>query len=83
MMFAVKDTIGRVLREATVQSMIDDFEKELHIADVDRRLFGVYSPEHNLLSVHISKDGAEKNKTAFERNYKIEGYYVDCVMLRP
>ena len=30
MMFAVKDTIGRVLREADVQSMIDDFEKELH-----------------------------------------------------
>lgn len=31
MMFAVKDITGRVLREATVQSMIDDFEKELNI----------------------------------------------------
>ena len=30
MMFAVKDITGRVLREATVQSMIDDFEKQLH-----------------------------------------------------
>ena len=29
MMFAVKDITGRVLREATVQSMIDDFEKQL------------------------------------------------------
>ena len=27
MMFAVKDMTGRVMREATVQSMIDDFEK--------------------------------------------------------
>ena len=26
MMFAVKDITGRVMREATVQSMIDDFE---------------------------------------------------------
>lgn len=31
MMFAVKDITGRVLREATVQSMIDDFEKQLNI----------------------------------------------------
>lgn len=31
MMFAVKDITGRVLREATVQSMIDDFEKQLTI----------------------------------------------------
>lgn len=34
MMFAVKDITGRVLREATVQSMIDDFEKQLNIPDV-------------------------------------------------
>jgi hypothetical protein len=27
MMFAVKDISGRVMREATVQSMIDDFKK--------------------------------------------------------
>lgn len=29
MMFAVKDITGRILREAAVQSMIDDFEKIL------------------------------------------------------
>ena len=29
-MFAVKDISGRVLREAAVQSMIDDFIKELN-----------------------------------------------------
>ena len=34
MMFAVKDITGRVLREATVQSMIDDFEKQLTLTDV-------------------------------------------------
>ena len=30
MMFAVKDITGRVLREATVQSMIDDFKKSIN-----------------------------------------------------
>lgn len=37
MMFAVKDITGRVLREATVQSMIDDFEKQLNIPVVVRQ----------------------------------------------
>ena len=30
MMFAVKDINGRVMREATVQSMIDDFKKDIN-----------------------------------------------------
>ena len=34
MMFAVKDMTGKVLREATVQTMIDDFEKELSLTEV-------------------------------------------------
>lgn len=38
MMFAVKDITGRVLREATVQSMIDDFEKQLTIPVVGSSL---------------------------------------------
>lgn len=38
MMFAVKDITGRVLREATVQSMIDDFEKQLTIPVVSDTL---------------------------------------------
>lgn len=41
MMFAVKDITGRVLREATVQSMIDDFEKQLNIPVVS----GMFSEE--------------------------------------
>jgi len=56
-------------------------DKALHIAGVGTRLFGVYSPDDNLLSVHISEEGAEENKTSFEKNYKIEGYYVDYVIL--
>ena len=31
MMFAVKDMTGRVMREATVQSMIDDFKKAINV----------------------------------------------------
>jgi hypothetical protein len=30
MMFAVKDVTGRVMREAAVQSMIDDFKKAIN-----------------------------------------------------
>tara|TARA_R110001632_G_C11055571_1_gene385186 strand:- start:141 stop:365 length:225 start_codon:yes stop_codon:yes gene_type:complete len=30
MMFAVKDITGRVMREATVQSMIDDFKEAIN-----------------------------------------------------
>lgn len=30
MMFAVKDMTGRVMREATVQSMIDDFKEAIN-----------------------------------------------------
>ena len=37
MMFAVKDITGRVLREATVQSMMDDFENQLNIPDVSNQ----------------------------------------------
>ena len=36
MMFAVKDVTGRVLREATVKSMIDDFEKQLNTSVVSQ-----------------------------------------------
>ena len=36
MMFAVKDMTGRVMREATVQSMIDDFKKAISITNLKR-----------------------------------------------
>lgn len=34
MLFAVKDITGRVLREATVQTMIDDFLKDLKVNNI-------------------------------------------------
>ena len=34
MLFAVKDINGRVLREATVQTMIDDFLKDLKVNNI-------------------------------------------------
>jgi len=43
MMFAVKDITGRVLREATVQSMIDDFEKQLNVPVVSSRFDDIYT----------------------------------------
>lgn len=55
----------------------------LHIAGVGTRFFGVYSPDDNLLSVHLTEEGAEENRKAFEKNYKIEGYTVDYVILNP
>ena len=55
----------------------------LRIAGVGTRLFGVYSPDDNLLSVHLTEEGAQENKRAFEKNYKVEGYTVDYVILNP
>ena len=53
----------------------------LRIASVGTRLYGVYSPDDNLLSVHITQEGAEYRKFQFENSYKIEGYYIDYVIL--
>lgn len=61
----------------------ENTDKALHIAVVGTRLFGVYSPDDNLLSVHLTEEGAEENREAFEKNYKIEGYTVDYVILNP
>ena len=55
MMFAVKDITGRVLREATVQSMIDDFEKQLNIPVVVHRGFYCMDAENSNGSCHYPK----------------------------
>lgn len=55
MMFAVKDITGRVLREATVQSMIDDFEKELNILVVVHSGFYCMNAENSNGSCHCPK----------------------------
>jgi len=54
----------------------------LRIAGVGTRLFGVYSPEDDLLSVHATEEGAEDNKGNYEKQHG-EGFYVDYVMLQP
>ena len=38
MMFSVKDITGRVMREATVQSMIDDFKKAINYTESRKEL---------------------------------------------
>lgn len=60
----------------------ENTDKALHIACVGTRLFGVYSPEDDLLAVHATEDGAEDNKVKYEKQHG-EGFYVDYVMLQP
>ena len=40
------------------------------------KLFGLYSPEGDLLSVHKTEIGANKNKERIEAQHG-EGFYVD------
>jgi len=56
-------------------------DKALHMAGVGTRLFGVYSPEEDLLAVHATEQGAEENKANYEKHHG-EGFYVDYVMLQ-
>lgn len=61
---------------------LEDKDKALHIAGVGTRLFGVYSPEEDLLAVHATEQGAEENKGKYEKHHG-KGFYVDYVMLHP
>lgn len=47
MMFAVKDITGRVMREATVQSMIDDFKKAINYTHCCETLPCSYADGYN------------------------------------
>lgn len=74
MMFAVKDITGRVLREATVQSMIDDFEKQLKLIDdvVPKCLNCRYwSKETNILEEHYDTNIYGICNKAEDENEKI------------
>jgi len=62
--------------------VFESTDKALHIAGVGTRLFGVYSPEEDLLAVHATEEGAEENKGNYEKHHG-EGFYVDYVMLQP
>jgi hypothetical protein len=48
---------------------------------IGTRLFGVYSPEDDLLAVHATEEGADDNKANYEKQHG-EGFYVDYVMLQ-
>jgi hypothetical protein len=48
MMFAVKDITGRVMREATVQSMIDDFKKAINYTHCCEELCDKCNKENHL-----------------------------------
>lgn len=43
-------------------------------------IYGLYSPDEDLLSIHRTEIGANKNKERFEVQHG-EGFYVDLVTL--
>nr|DAI89500.1 MAG TPA: hypothetical protein [Caudoviricetes sp.] len=43
-------------------------------------LYGLYSPENELLVVHKTEVGANKNKEQYEKIHG-EGFYVDYVII--
>lgn len=46
------------------------------------RLFGVYSPENELLAVHKTEEGAEENRKKYTKAHGA-GFYVDFVVVHP
>lgn len=47
---------------------------------VTKELYGVYSPEDDLLSVHYTESGAEENKNNYEKHHG-DNFYVDKVII--
>ena len=47
---------------------------------VTKELYGVYSPEDDLLSVHYTESGAEENKKNYEKHHG-DNFYVDKVTI--
>jgi len=47
---------------------------------MENKLWGVYSPEDELLAVHSTEDGAELNFGRYLRQHG-EGFYVDIVVV--
>ena len=79
----VKDTLKMRGDNISLYALkrIEELE-QLRIGGVSTFFFGVYSPENDLLAVHATEDGAEKNKINYEKHYG-DGFYVDYVMLQP
>lgn len=53
---------------------------QLGMGAVSNRLFGLYSPEDELMFVHKTKEGAKKHQYEFEKAHGT-GFYVDSVMV--
>ena len=66
----------RALDKTTEQKM--DANELLPL--VNNRLWGVYSPEEDLLAVHKTAEGANENSSKY-KNAHGEGFYVDYVIV--
>jgi hypothetical protein len=47
----------------------------------DPKIYGVYSPENDLLEIHKTKEGAEKSREICETEFRQVGFYIDEVEL--
>lgn len=50
------------------------------LADVSTSLYGLYSPEDELMFVHKTRVGAKKHQYEFEKAHGL-GFYVDPVII--
>ena len=77
MMFAVKDINGRVMRESTVQSMIDDFKKAIDYTQCSIQLLCVNKEDDNSITKGYEYKCIEKDKTHYKiiDNYSYEGWF--------
>lgn len=64
------------------ESVANTADRISDLFSVGTHLFGVYSPEEDLLAVHATEQGAEENKANYEKHHG-EGFHVDYVMLQP
>lgn len=47
---------------------------------ITKELYGVYSPEDDLLTVHVTESGAEESKKNYEKHHG-DNFYVDKVTI--
>lgn len=62
------------------QKLNEEQNSALHKADVSTSLYGLYSPEDELMFVHKTREGAKKHQYEFEKAHGL-GFYVDPVIV--
>lgn len=67
------------MKNKHIQSF-NEHQENLNISDVSISLFGLYSPEDELMFVHKTKEGAKKHQYEFEKAHG-KGFYVDSVVV--